>query len=172
LPTRRHVRRRPEHHEHGIVRRQLQRNRRAVVGNFIARRLDDAGVGAPQLRLLARDAELRFEGAPLVGDVGHVVNLGVARAAMDPRHVGVSRAAELEIRRRVQQSKRCLQRLPPHNPTLADVTNRAAHTVEIAPQLRSEFLNISVRLRTPAYETRGRQRLAAHDRGAAEDQLV
>src|SRR4051812_26141881 len=96
-------------------------------------------------RFLAGDAAANFDLLRPVRCVRDVIDVGVRGAAMRPHEVGVEAPTELEILRDALRLHYLVERPAPDHRTFANASDRAAHAVEIAPDVAGERTDLVVR---------------------------
>ena len=77
-----------EHHEDRAPGLEVQRHRGAAVGHLERRGLRGAGLGVPQLRLLAGHAERGVDRLGVIAAVVHEVEIAARELAVHELHVG------------------------------------------------------------------------------------
>ena len=90
-------RRHAKDHEHRFPRFEMQRHGRAAFFDRCSCRLDLAGVGMPEFGFLAVDAETGLDFLRAIRAVGDEIEVGIARAAMNPDDAGIERTGELRV---------------------------------------------------------------------------
>ena len=109
-------------------------------------RLGAAGVGIPELRALAADAERAARRQRLGGGVGDEIDVRTARRAMDVAD-GAEEQIAMEVGPDASFLQHRLRRLAPDDLAAADVVLRDVPAVAIAPEFPGQALHLPIALR-------------------------